>query len=143
MRTDEPVADDLDQKYRERLDQKAVVTGRLSETTRFVGFGIIAWVFAVQSSDAEFSKSYVEQYEVFLNGAGILALLSIACDYFQYLSAYISVRHALTRRDKGYKYDRNHASYLLQNVCFVIKQVAVGLGAVTVIVTFALHIILH
>lgn len=137
------MADDLDQKYQERLEQKAAVTGRLSETTRFVGFGIIAWVFAVQSSDAAFSKSYVTQYEVWLNSAGVLALLSIVCDYFQYLCAYMSVKHALGRREKGYKYDRNHAAYLLQSICFVVKQIAVGLGAITVILTFALHVILH
>ncbi|MCZ0814374.1 hypothetical protein N5A93_19335 [Roseovarius sp. EGI FJ00037] len=32
---------------KERLEQKTIVTSRLSETTRFVAFGIVAWVFAV------------------------------------------------------------------------------------------------
>ena len=128
---------------KQRLEQKSAVTMRLSETTRFVAFGIIAWVFAVQSSDAEFSKSYISGYEIWVNAAGVLAIFSIASDYFQYLSAYFSVKHALTRKSEGYQYNKNHAAYLLQLTFFIIKQIAVGLGAVIVVLTFTIHVIRH
>ncbi|WP_157937674.1 hypothetical protein [Oceaniglobus roseus] len=128
---------------KQRLEQKSAVTMRLSETTRFVAFGIIAWVFAVQSSDAEFSKSYISEYEIWVNAAGVLAIFSIASDYFQYLSAYVSVKHALTRKGEGYQYNKNHPAYLLQLTFFIIKQIAVGLGAVIVALTFTIHVVQH
>ncbi|WP_421982474.1 hypothetical protein [Roseibium sp.] len=127
---------------KKRLEQKSVVTTRLSETTRFVAFGIIAWVFAVQSSDAEFSKSYVSTYELWINAAGVLAIVAITFDYFQYLCAYFSVNHALSRKSQGYRYNRNHPAYLLQSVCFILKQVFVAFAAVIVATTFTIHVIL-
>ncbi|MDE9451013.1 hypothetical protein J3R80_11105 [Aliiroseovarius sp. Z3] len=101
--------------HKERLEQKTVVTSRLSETTRFVAFGIVAWVFAVQASDAKFSKTYIQAHEIWINTAGALAVISIASDYFQYLCAYLSVKHALNRREQGYKFSRNHPAYFFAN----------------------------
>jgi len=129
--------------HKERLEQKTVVTSRLSETTRFVAFGIVAWVFAVQASDAEFSKTYIQAYEIWINTTGALAVISIASDYFQYLCAYLSVKHALSRKGQGYKFNRNHPAYFLQTAFFIVKQVAVGLGAIAIATTFALHIFLN
>lgn len=135
--------DELRKAYSQRLEQKGVVTSRLSETTRFVAFGIVAWVFAVQASDAEFSTSYVSSYEIWVNLAGVLAVISIASDYFQYLSAYLSVKHALTRKNEGYKYNKNHPSYFFQLCFFALKQISVGTGALIVVVTFSLHVVLQ
>ena len=126
---------------KERLKQKTVVTSRLSETTRFVAFGIVAWVFAGHDSDADFSTNYIEAYKIWINMAGALAVIAIACDYFQYLSAYLSVKHALTRKQQNYMFNKNHPAYYFQTLCFIIKQVAVGLGAITVTSTFTLHIL--
>jgi len=114
--------------YKERLEQKSIVTSRLSETTRVVAFGIVAWVFAVQASDAEFSKTYIQTHEIWINTAGALAVISIASDYFQYICAYLSVKHALKRKEQGYKFNRNHPAYFLQTTFFIIKQVTVGPG---------------
>lgn len=129
--------------YRQRLEQKSIVSSRLSETTRFVAFGIVAWVFAIQASEAEFSRSFISIYEFWINSAGALAVISISSDYFQYLCAYFSVKHSLTRKDHDYKYDRNHPAYFLQMAFFIVKQITVGIGAIITAVTFALHVFLN
>lgn len=126
-----------------RLAQKQLVSTRLSETTRFIAFGIVAWVFAVQSSDAEFSQAYVGNYEVWLNIAGVLGVITIASDYFQYLCAYWSVQNALTRKEQKFQFNKNHPAYLFQNVFFGLKQVAAGFGAAIVSITFAIHVVLQ
>lgn len=126
--------------YKERLEQKTVVTSRLSETTRFIAFGIVAWVFAIHASSAEFSVNYIQAYGLWINTAGVLAVVSIASDYFQYLCAYFSVKHALLRADHNYKYNKNHLAYLLQIAFFIIKQFAVATGAAAITVTFALYV---
>jgi len=55
----------------------------------------------------------------------------------------LSVKHALKRKEQGYKFNRNHPAYFLQTTFFIIKQVAVGLGAIAISTTFAFHIFLN
>lgn len=126
-----------------RLAHKSVVTARISETSRLVGFGIVAWVFAIHTSETEFAKSYISSYEVWVNIAGFLGMLAIVSDYLQYLSAYSSVKHALKREDKDYAFDRNHLGYFLQSVFFGAKQVCAVVGSLLVVSTFGLAVVFN
>lgn len=124
-----------------RLDQKAAVTSRISETSRLVGFGIVAWVFAIHTSQTDFAVSYVTNFKFWINLAGFGGMLAIVFDYLQYLCAYSSVNHALTRSDKDYAYNRNHAGYLFQGIFFVAKQVCAVISSIVVAATFGLSVI--
>jgi len=46
----------------DRINQKKDVTARISETSRFVGFGMVAWVFAQHASSADFSIQYLAKF---------------------------------------------------------------------------------
>lgn len=124
-----------------RLDQKAAVTSRISETSRLVGFGIVAWVFAVHTSQTDFAISYVTSFKFWINVAGFGGMLAIVFDYLQYLCAYSSVNHALKRADKDYAYNKNHAGYLFQGFFFVAKQVCAVVASLLVVVTFGLSVV--
>ncbi|MEL6841507.1 MAG: hypothetical protein AAFP85_19685, partial [Pseudomonadota bacterium] len=54
----------------ERLEQKNIITSRLSETTRFVAFGVAAWVVTIHSSDKEFANGLIDNFEIWINFAG-------------------------------------------------------------------------
>jgi|SRR6056297_1370553 len=125
-----------------RLDQKSAVTSRISETSRLVGFGIVAWVFAIHTSQTSFAVSYVSSYKLWINIAGFGGMLTIVFDYLQYLCAYSSVNHSLTRSDQDYSYNKNHAGYVFQNIFFVGKQVCAVAASLIVVVTFGLSVIL-
>ena len=126
-----------------RLDHKIAVTARISETSRFVGFGIVAWLFAVNTSESSFAAGYVESYKFWLNVAGIAGFLTIVADYLQYLAAYFSVNRALEREHDNYKFDHKHFAYLAQRFLFWAKQAFAVVGSVLVSITFALNSILH
>jgi len=126
--------------YLKRLEHKDTVTGRLSESTRYLAFGIVAWVFALHASDSQFSSDLVETYKPTLGIAAFFAASAITLDYFQYLSAYVSVRHAISRPEQEYKYDKRYLAYRIQNFCFIVKQVLVGLSSIIVTTVFALQV---
>lgn len=131
----------MSEERKQRLAQKAVVSARISETSRLVGFGIVAWVFAVHTSETSFAADYVRSFRFCINLAGILGMLAIAFDYWQYLCAYSSVQHALTREDNDYKYDESHIGYVFQNVFYVAKQVCAVLGSLAIVITFGVFVI--
>ena len=126
-----------------RIAHKSVVTARISETSRLVGFGIVAWVFAIHTSETKFAKDYISSYEIWVNIAGILGMLAIVSDYLQYLCAYSSVKHALKREEKDYAFDRSHLGYFLQGVFFGTKQVCAVVGSLLVVTTFGLAVIIN
>ncbi|MFT6459912.1 hypothetical protein [Pseudophaeobacter arcticus] len=125
-----------------RVAHKVAVTSRISETSRFVGFGIVAWVFAVHTSDAVFATKYIASYELWVNVAGFLGMLAIVFDYLQYLCAYLSVKHSLTRKDNFFQFDKNHPSYLLQSVFFGAKQVCAIVSSIIISITFGMSVVL-
>lgn len=126
-----------------RIAHKSVVTARISETSRLVGFGIVAWVFAIHTSETGFAKDYISSYEIWVNIAGFLGMLAIVLDYLQYLCAYSSVQHALKRKEKNYSFDPNHLGYFLQRVFFGAKQVCAVVGSLLVVTTFGLAVIIN
>lgn len=131
----------MSEERKQRLEQKAAVTARISETSRLVGFGIVAWVFAVHTSETSFAKDYIGSFGFWVNCAGFLGMVAIIFDYLQYLCAYFSVSHALTRKDHSYQYNRNHIGYLLQNFFFFTKQVCAIVASLTVVITFGLSVV--
>jgi hypothetical protein len=134
-------ADHKAQQRQLRLDQKSAVTSRISETSRLVGFGVVAWVFAIHTSQTDFAVRYISTYKFWINIAGFFGMLTIVFDYMQYLCAYFSVNHSLTRSEHNYSYNKNHAGYVFQNVFFVAKQVFAVLASLLVVVTFGLSVV--
>ena len=126
-----------------RIAHKSVVTARISETSRLVGFGIVAWVFAIHTSETKFATSYISSFEIWVNIAGFLGMLAIISDYLQYLCAYSSVKHALERKEKNYAFDKQHAGYVFQGIFFGAKQVFAVVGSLLVVATFGLAVIVN
>ncbi|WP_424972989.1 hypothetical protein [Dinoroseobacter sp. S76] len=126
-----------------RVSHKGAVTGRISETSRLVGFGIVAWVFAIHTSETPFSTTYIAQYEAWVNFAGLVGMLAIIFDYFQYLCAYFSVQNALGRKSANYQFNKKHFGYVLQEIFFWAKQICAAAGALVVATTFAFSVVLE
>ena len=131
---------DWDKKL-QRIDHKTDVTARISETSRFIGFGVVAWVFAQHSSSSAFSLSYVTDFGVFVRVAGVLGVASIMFDYLQYVAALVVVRKALKNESKSYAYDQTYWAARLQGFFFWSKQFSVLTASLIVVVTFAMTIL--
>ncbi len=113
------------------LEQKQFVTGRISETVRYVGFGLLAVFYAMISSDAPFAHMIVATMSRRLIGMAIFGVLAVFFDYLQYLAGSFAVERALGEgAAHGYSYNRRWLSYRLRRLCFWIKQIAVIAGCV-------------
>ncbi|MFD2741679.1 hypothetical protein ACFSUD_19160 [Sulfitobacter aestuarii] len=120
-----------------RIDRKTEVTSRISETSRFVGVGIVAWVFAQHASGEKFALDYLANFGAIVRFAGVLGVLVIVFDYLQYIAAYFSVRAALRNEESSYAYDASSIAMRAQTFFFWAKQIAAVVAALIIVATFA------
>jgi len=125
----------------DRIRHKTDVTARISETSRFIGFGVVAWVFVQHSSPSDFSLSYVSEFGVFVRAAGVLGVVSILFDYLQYLAALAVAKKALNNESDDYAYDQSYWASRLQSFFFWGKQFSVLTASLIVVVTFAMTVV--
>ena len=127
--------DQLQAIRRERFADKKETSGRIGETSRFIGFGLVALVFTIHGSEKQFAMEIRNSYEFMVNLMGLLGCLTILTDYLQFVCGYFSVSDALKRPERSYSYNRKTTAYQGRVVFFWIKQVfALGGGALAVFV---------
>lgn len=120
-----------------RIEGKTEVTSRISETSRFVGVGIVAWVFAQHASGEGFAVNYLANYGTIVRFAGVLGVLVIIFDYLQYIAAYFSVSAALRNEENSYAYEPNSWAMRAQKFFFWAKQFAAVVAAMIIVISFA------
>lgn len=130
---------DHDRKMK-RIDQKKDVTTRISETSRFVGVGIVAWVFAQHASGEAFAVEYLANFGAVVRFAGVLGVLAVLFDYLQYVAAYASVCATLKNRENNYAYNDRSLAMRAQMFFFWAKQFAAVVAAMIIVLTSAASI---
>ena len=133
--------EELKQIWYRRVDLEKEISSRISETTRFIGFGIIAWVFAVNTSSSNFATTYLAEFGFFVGVAGILAVLGVLSDYFQYIFAYRSVDRAMQRDEHAFDFDYASFAYNAQGFFWSAKQYLIGVAGAITAISFALHVV--
>ena len=108
------------------LDQSQHTSNKVSDLCRFVGFGVIAVAWTALNSTSDFATTIASDYRVQLVWSAIFGILTIAFDYLQFLSGYISAQSALASERNSY--DKGSVSYKARRACFKLKQVTVGIG---------------
>ncbi|MEM1288920.1 MAG: hypothetical protein AAGH60_11260 [Pseudomonadota bacterium] len=123
------MADDAAKERAKRFDDQKEMSGRISETSRYVSFGLMAIVFSIYSSNEGFLHQLLTQQSAIVNAIGLAACLAIVSDYFQYYCGYKSVRKAISNERGGYLYDPASLSYRGRHFFFWMKQLFSLLGA--------------
>lgn len=122
------------QRKTDRLADQKDLTGRIGETTRFIGFGLAAVFFAINTSDKTLPDFIVKNYPMWLSFTGGLGVLAILSDYLQYLSGYYSARHSIYDNvDPPYAVDHEHWATKWRKAFFEAKQYFAFGGAVSLI----------
>lgn len=129
---EEPVPDETAER-RAVLEQKQVVTGRISETTRYIGFGLLAVFYGIVSSDSTFARNIAGHHPTELKLMALFGAFSIALDYLHYVFARWAIQQALDRQAPPNKFNKNWLSYKARSVCFWSKQVAALAGCAMMI----------
>ncbi|MEM7670291.1 MAG: hypothetical protein AAF317_14320 [Pseudomonadota bacterium] len=118
-----------------RIEEKGNVSNRISETVRFIGFGLVAAFYTIQSTDNESLRSVPDDFFYLFVSIGIFGVATIVFDYLQYLAGYFSVNDALKREADEFAYDVTTSAYRLRTRFFWAKQVSAGLGALALSIT--------
>lgn len=111
-------------------DEADFYSSRISETSRFVGFGLLAIFYAIKvdSSDSLAADDFL------VTLLGVFGAASVLLDYLQYVFGYLMVRSA-QRNPPDHSYGDGAAGrfFALKSWAFYIKQIAAILGSVIVI----------
>ena len=114
----------------ELKDEADFNSSRISETSRIVGFGLLASYYALTISP---SQLFVAN-ETLLLLIGILGAFAVLCDYLQYVSGYAMAR---TARWVGEPYSYKHSPSVfffgVRVICFWAKQAAAISGSIALI----------
>ncbi len=122
----------LENRRERRLAEKRYVTGRIGETCRFIGFGVVAIFYTILTSDQEFAKSIVQSDRNILFMTGIFGSLIIFFDYMQYLSGHYAAALALKNKE-SYLYGSSWISYRAKLIFYWLKQIATFVASTLVI----------
>ncbi len=115
------------------LDNYYRHSSKLSESLRNIAYAIIATDFALLTTKADFFKSDFSTVKIWL----ILSLLiSIVGLFFDYLNSLFGFFNS------GYKYEHeinsgdygNHYYYVFGHLFFVLKQITIVIGALTLVI---------
>lgn len=118
---------------KEVLDEKRTVTDRISETTRYIGFGLLAIFYGIVTSNEAFPRALQSQYPLVLKFIALCGFLAIVLDYLQYVFGRRATQNALSRTDAPFHYNRTWFSYRARTWCFLVKQAAALLGSIAFI----------
>jgi hypothetical protein len=126
---DEP--NELHVRRRQKIqDDKDFGSSRVSESARYIGFGLAAATIALLTSDAAFAKKIIVSNEGLILAASSFGCATILLDYFQYISAYLSSEEAGQNKDGGYQYLTQSFWYRVRRWFFWTKQWSAVIGAV-------------
>lgn len=119
-----------------RIQEKSDVTAQISDTTRFVAFGLLLAFYSIHAADPDNFGGSLQKHNVLLLIMGLSAALAVLCDYLQYFFGLKSVENALRRETLDY--DDASFSYRARKFMFSAKQWFVIAGAVILVLMVAL-----
>jgi hypothetical protein len=126
---DEP--NDLHIRRRQKIQEdKDFASSRVSESARYIGFGLAAATIAFLTSDAVFTKKIMASYEGWILVASAFGCATILFDYFQYVCGYLSSEEAGRNRAGDYGYLTQSYLYRARRWFFWAKQCFAVIGAV-------------
>lgn len=129
-----PIRDE-DTLRRAILEQKQFVTGRISETVRYIGFGLLALFYAMISADTAIPAKIVSKMPEMLQFMAVFGVLAISLDYLQYFFGDRAVEFALSGSgEAANRYNTKWFVYRARTWCYWLKQVSAMSGCVFLIV---------
>jgi len=115
------------------MERRKEVSSRVSETTRYIGFGLLATFYAMISGDDAFFVEARTHWPLLLRLIALTGSIAVLLDYLHYVFAYWSTERALERTDAPNEYGTGWFSYRGENACFWGKQAAAIIGCVLLV----------
>lgn len=115
---------------------------RISSTSRYISFGVIATSFSLLVSSSNYSIEIVEQERQLLILSSIFGIITILFDYFHSFFYYLSSKKAIKNKAKEYKYNTKSFVYRTGQFFFYSKQFTSLIGAIILIYTIGSTLVL-
>jgi hypothetical protein len=116
------------------LDRRTALTNRISEQTRYIAFGALAFVYGVYVSESPIPVALVAHHSSMLRSAAAFAAIALVLDYLQYVAFYEVASQAKKNKAGGYRYDERSGAYAWGQALFWGKQIAVLLAIILIVV---------
>ena len=110
------------------LERRRDVTRRISETTRLIGFGLLATSYAIISDSGDFFVEMRANSPSLVRLMALAGVLAVFFDYLHYVLGYFTTERALDRTDVPNVYNVEWSTYRLEHFCFWAKQLAALVG---------------
>lgn len=114
------------------IQQKQFVTSKVSETSRFIGFGLLAVFYTASISTDQFAVEVLNSNPWLAHLFGACGALTILFDYIQYVAGERAAERALRRSDDGqntFLYNKRWWQYRLREFSYRAKQVLALAGS--------------
>ena len=132
--TDENEPDNRLQARKERVfEAKNDVSSKISESCRYVGFGLLAIFYSLKFGDSSLQDIGKSHFWLVI-AVGLFGFLAILFDYLQYYFGYRAIDVA--SKSPNYKYHAKSFNYRAWNFFFDYKQYVVMAGVGVAILLF-------
>jgi hypothetical protein len=110
-------------------EDKDFTSARISESARYVGFGLAALTVAMLTSDAAFPKRLIAAHGNFVILASAFGCITVISDYLHYLFGYYASEEAAGNVSGDFGYRTQSLFYKLRRGFFWTKQIFAVVGA--------------
>jgi len=121
---------------KELIDERRIATGRISESCRYIGFGLLALYFAAPASDKGLARDMFTETPYWMGSMAAAAVAAVIFDYAQYAFSWRAIHNAMDNKNK---YIYASFPYRAAFFCFVLKQLAIGVGAIVLVSLVVWH----
>ena len=125
-------AKDSDQKRTDQrtkvLEEHKNVTSKISDSCRFIGFGLLAIFYTSKTGGGAFAEGVFKDHPCLVWTVGLAGFFGILVDYLQYFFASMAVDQALESDD--FLYEKKSLPYWVWEKFFLWKQLIIFVGVV-------------
>ena len=137
-------SEELETTIAERKDRvqqdKDFTSARISDLSRYIGFGLAGVVFLLLTSSSDYAEAMVRNFQAPLVLSATLGCLTVLFDYLHYFFGYLSSRTTAKDTERNYQFNPQSKLYVWRFRFFWAKQVCAVLGAVILIVCVLVNI---
>lgn len=118
--------------------EQDVYSGKVSETSKYIGYGLVAAAFSLLSRATEFSKGMEPFADNLLVLSAICGCITVSLDYLQMFMGWLAASQAANNKDDDYKQTVfGEKLKKVLNISFYSKQGVAFIGVIFLLIALS------
>jgi len=114
----------------EQRENQKYFSGKVSELSRYIGFGLVAAAFSLLSKSTDFTNNLIDGTDTLLIWTALIGCGVVLLDYVQMFSGWRAATNSAENTQGQYIQTKSAKNWrCVQEACFIIKQLAAILGS--------------